>query len=266
MNSSKETRARVAMEALRPDEQPLGSLTSKEQSWLATAFAHLNKLYENRGAGRPANNAVCVFDFGNIYVQFLAPWDAELLVCETVSAKSVPEVVAILTTEGNAALRRLGFEAPEISPNYSQTIKIEGVEDLAYAARLGFRVLKQVYRVADFGSGTFTENIPTRGAGTPDQDRPCADAELPGALMTIKIADQRILKAAMMFHRHGNLDSDLAALGAGAVFIKITDAFPDARDDLLVLCAALAGDLTAEMVQATIIETERVARDKANAR
>jgi hypothetical protein len=54
----------------------------------------------------------------------------------------------------------LGFKAPEISPNYSRKIKIEGVEDLGYAARLAFRVLTQVYKVVDLSLATFKENIP----------------------------------------------------------------------------------------------------------
>jgi hypothetical protein len=36
------------------------------------------------------------------------------------------------------ALHRFGLEVPEISPNYSQTIKFEGVADLGYAARVVF--------------------------------------------------------------------------------------------------------------------------------
>jgi hypothetical protein len=55
------------------------------------------------------------------------------------------------------ALHRFGLEVPEISPNYSQTIKFEGVADLGYAARVVFRVFKQVYRVAEFSSATFRE-------------------------------------------------------------------------------------------------------------
>ena len=80
------------------------------------------------------------------------------------SAKSVPEIAAVLTAKGEEALRRLGFKAPESSPNYSQMLKIEGFQDLAYATRLGFRVLKQVYRVADFGSATFKIDLPTSEA------------------------------------------------------------------------------------------------------
>ena len=98
IEQSKATRAKDALDALRSGEPPLGSLTSEEQSWLATACAHLNRIYEKLEAGRPGNNAVCVFDVGNVYVQFLAPWDAELLVCEAVSAKFVPEIAAVLTT------------------------------------------------------------------------------------------------------------------------------------------------------------------------
>jgi hypothetical protein len=67
-----------------------------------------------------------------------------------------------LTTEGDETLRRLGFEAPGISPNYSQTIKIKGVEDLAYAARFAFRLLKQVYRVPNLGSATFKVKLPRK--------------------------------------------------------------------------------------------------------
>jgi hypothetical protein len=161
---SKTTRTVGAVDSLRPGEPPLGSLSSEEERWLATAFIHLNRIYENRAAGRPGNNALWVFDLGNIYVQFLAPWDLGLLVCEAVSGKSVPEIAAILTTKGKATLRQLGFEAPEISPNYSQTIKIRDVDDLAYAARLGFRALKQVYGVTDLDSGTFMVKIPSNAS------------------------------------------------------------------------------------------------------
>ena len=160
---SKAVRARAALEALRPGEPPLGNLTSEEQSWLTTAFALLNRIYERRAIGRPGKNAFCVFEVGNIYVQFLAPWDAEQLVCEAVSAKSVPEVATILRAAGDKVLRSLGFEPTGISPNYSQTINIKGIDDLGYAARLGFRVLKYAYGVTDFGSMTFTAN----NAGAP---------------------------------------------------------------------------------------------------
>jgi hypothetical protein len=55
----------------------------------------------------------------------------------------------------------LGFDPPDTSPNYAQVIKIERYyRDIGYAVRLGFRALKQVYRVSDFGSGTFKTTIP----------------------------------------------------------------------------------------------------------
>jgi hypothetical protein len=118
-NSSLVTHAK-ALETLRSGEPPLGSLTSEERSWLATAFARLNRIYEKREAGRPGKNAFCIFEVGKVYVQFLASWDAETLLCEAVSAKSVPEIAPVLKTEGEEALQRFGFKAPEVSPNYSQ--------------------------------------------------------------------------------------------------------------------------------------------------
>ena len=159
---SKATRAEAAVDALRSGEPPLGSRTPKEKSWLTTAFKHLQRIYEKRETGGPGDNACCVFEVGNIYVQFLASWDAKQLECEAVSAKFARELATVLTTGGDEALRKLGFKPPEISPNYSQTIKIEGVEDLAYAARLAFRVLRQVYRVADFSLATFKEKLPSK--------------------------------------------------------------------------------------------------------
>jgi hypothetical protein len=157
---SKAVRANVALKALRPGEAPVGSLTSEEQKWLVTAFAQLNRIYEKRRAGSPGKNAFCVFEAGSVYVQFLASWDADQLVCEAASAKSVPEIASILQADGNNVLRSLGFNDPEISPNYSQTIDIKGVNDIGYATRLGFRTLKKAYRVTDFGAATFRVNSP----------------------------------------------------------------------------------------------------------
>ena len=157
---AKAARAKATLDTLRPGEPPLGSLAPKEQNWLATAFAYLNQIYEKRGAGRPGKEAFCIFEAGKVYVQFLAPCDAETLMCEAVSTKSVPDIAAFLMTEGDETLRRLGFEPPKISPNYSQTINIKDVADLAFAARLAFRVLKEAYRVADVNSATANGRIP----------------------------------------------------------------------------------------------------------
>jgi hypothetical protein len=89
---------------------------------------------EKRETGGPGDMAFCIFAVERIYVQFLAPWDANELVCEAVSTKSVPEIVAILPTEGDAALKKLGFEAPEVSPNYSQLMGDRSEERPASAA------------------------------------------------------------------------------------------------------------------------------------
>jgi hypothetical protein len=151
---------KAVIEGLRAGEPSLGSLTREEQSWLVTAVIYLNRIFEERKDGRPGNQAFCIFDVGKLYVQFLAPWDGEELVCEAASAKTVPIIGEILAKEGSETLRKLGFDPPAISPNYSQLIKIGGADDLGYAARLGFRVLKQVFQVTDFSAATFGENIP----------------------------------------------------------------------------------------------------------
>jgi hypothetical protein len=91
-------------------------------------------------------------------VQFLAPFDGKHFLCEAASAKTAPELAATLTSEKEELLYDIGFEAVGISPNYSQTVEIESVEDIGYAARLAFRVLKQIYGVTSYGSGKFELN------------------------------------------------------------------------------------------------------------
>jgi len=139
---------------------PVEHLTSQDQRWIATAFVSLHRIWQNREASAPGDNAWCLFEVGDIYVQFLAPWNAQLLVCEAVSAKFVPDIANLLTKQTNATLHRLGFARPQTSPNYSQTIIVEGIEDLADAARLAFYVLREVYCVAQFGRATFKVKLP----------------------------------------------------------------------------------------------------------
>jgi hypothetical protein len=124
----------------------------------------LNRIWQNREAGAPGNNAWCIFEAGDIYAQFLAPWNAKLLVGEAASATSVPELAAILDTQAKGTLLRLGFTPPAVSPNYSRTIIVESIEDLADAARLAFNVLRDVYRVADFARTSFSVKLPTSGS------------------------------------------------------------------------------------------------------
>jgi hypothetical protein len=50
----------------------------------------------------------------------------------------------------------LGFSEPGASKNFSRKIQIESQRDLAFVARLAFRVLRGVYGVSDFGSARFT--------------------------------------------------------------------------------------------------------------
>jgi hypothetical protein len=99
---------------------------------------------------------------------------------------------------GDEALRTLGFKAPEISPNYSQTIEIEDVKDLTYAARFAFRVLKKVYRVSDFSSATFKVRVPS-GVGTDphlETTEPTAGKETVHELFMKKISGNPRFRAA----------------------------------------------------------------------
>jgi hypothetical protein len=41
------------------------------------------------------------------------------------------------------------------SPNFAQRIEIENRADLAYVARLAYRIFRDIYDVKDFGAGKF---------------------------------------------------------------------------------------------------------------
>lgn len=158
-----------ALASPRPGEPPLDELTNEDQSWLVNALSTLQKIYEKRETGP---DAFCIFALENSqaavrpYVQFLAQWDANELVCEAVSAKSVPEIAAILGPEEDAALKNLGFKAPE-KFNYWQLIPIAGVADLAYAARLLYRTLKHVYKIANIIDVKHRINLPRPSLAIP---------------------------------------------------------------------------------------------------
>jgi hypothetical protein len=68
----------------------------------------------------------------------------------------------ILTPEKRDRLvQEFGFAAPGYSKNFSQKIEIEDKDDLAYVARMAFRVLRDVYNVTDFRATKFKVSIPT---------------------------------------------------------------------------------------------------------
>jgi hypothetical protein len=90
---------------LRADEPQLGATSNEEQSWLAKAFDCLKQIQARRGNGRPGNNACCVFDFGQGYMQFLVPFDNNQLLCEAVSAKSNNQLANIFTSNKEGLLR-----------------------------------------------------------------------------------------------------------------------------------------------------------------
>jgi hypothetical protein len=80
-----------------------------------------------------------------------------LLFCEAVSAESDPQIGRILTPEKEDRLiREFGFAAPGISSlNFSREIEVKSADDLAYAARVAYRVLGDIYGVKDFGTAMF---------------------------------------------------------------------------------------------------------------
>lgn len=152
-------RALTIVKRLRPDEPSLGPMTSDEQKWLVKAFRCLKAIDGQREKGRPGDEPYCVFGFGDVYVQFLASSISRRLLFEAVSAKYVPAIGEILTSERENHLRAFGFESG-LSRNYSQRINIENDDDLGCVARLAFRVLKQVYQITGFNSGTFKLHLP----------------------------------------------------------------------------------------------------------
>jgi len=143
--------------SMRPDEPPLGGLSIAEQNWLAAATMFLTQIDDNHRVKNMVRNSYCIFEVGDVYFQCLAPPDHMLLFCEAVSAESNPEIALILNPEKEDRLiREFGFAAPgSSSPNFSQEIEVKSADDLAYAARLAYRVLRDIYEVKDYGEATF---------------------------------------------------------------------------------------------------------------
>lgn len=144
----------VILHKLREGEPPLGELSSSEERWLRTAFAYLRRIdYWRRKNGLDAH---CIFEFGRLYFQCLAPPYGRYLRCEAVSENYVPELASILTAERREKLTsEFGFSAPGASKNFSRKIQIEGQRELAFVARLAFRVLRDAYGVGDFEAAKF---------------------------------------------------------------------------------------------------------------
>jgi hypothetical protein len=153
--------AKAALENLKPGEPELGALSWGEQNWLGTAMAHLTHVYQKRALTKPDDYCFCIFSFsGHIFVQFSTVFDEESLYCEAVSAAFSNSARSLTEQRENLLLREFGFAPPGDSPNYSREIDVHDLTDLGYAARLAFRVLKQVYLVERFEVGTFKLRIP----------------------------------------------------------------------------------------------------------
>jgi hypothetical protein len=107
--------------------------------------------------GRPSTQAGIAFSKSDRpYVQFQATNHADHFICEAFSGRLVPDIAAILTPEKQDRLvHEFGFLAPGRSPNFAQRIDIKSKADRAYAARLAYRIFRDIYDVWDFAVGTF---------------------------------------------------------------------------------------------------------------
>jgi hypothetical protein len=112
---------------------------------------------EDYRKGKTANKSGhCIFEVGTAYVQFQAPNYAGYLSGEAVSGKLLPAIAAILTAEKIDRLTgEFGFMAPGGSPNFAQRIEIRSRADLAYAARLAYRIFREIYDVTSFDAARF---------------------------------------------------------------------------------------------------------------
>jgi len=68
----------------------------------------------------------------------------------------LPDIAAILTPEKiDCLIGEFGFIAPGRSPNFAQHIQVESTADLAWAARLAYRVFREIYEVKSFDTTKF---------------------------------------------------------------------------------------------------------------
>ncbi len=132
-------------------------------------MTHLIQIDKSRRADNVFGSAYCIFEVGPAYFQCLAPPFGMYLRCEAASEKFVHELAAILTpVKKNQLVQEFGFTAPGYSKNFSQKIEIKGKEDLAYVARMAFRVLRDVYGVKDFGATQFKLTLPKPAPPIPE--------------------------------------------------------------------------------------------------
>jgi hypothetical protein len=152
----------IVLRPLRKEEPPLGRLSPSETRWLETAFVNLTRIDQWRMT--ESSDAYCIFEVGPAYFQCLAPPYDRYLRCESVSEGYVPEIGRILTPEKKDRLvREFGFALLGPSKNFSRKIEIHNLFDLAYVARLAFRILREVYDVKDFESTNFKSSLGAKG-------------------------------------------------------------------------------------------------------
>jgi hypothetical protein len=133
--------------APRPGEPQLGTLSPVDQNWLASAIGCLVRIDDHRKGQTVNASGHCIFEVGSAYIQVQAPNYADHFICEAVSGRLVPDIAAILTPEKQDRLvHEFGFLAPGRSPNFAQRIDIKSTADRAYAARLAYRIFRELHR------------------------------------------------------------------------------------------------------------------------
>lgn len=152
----------IVLRPLRKGETPLRNLCPSDTRWLETAFVNLMRVDEWRM--REGSDAYCIFEVGPAYFQCFAPVYDRYLRCESASENYVPEIARVLTREKKERLvREFGFTPPASPKNFSRKIEIQNAFDLAYVARLAFRVLRDVYGVQHFASTNFKSSPQEKG-------------------------------------------------------------------------------------------------------
>ena len=160
--------------ALRPGEPPLGILPPVDQHWLTSAFECLVQIEDYRKGKTAHKTGHCILEVGPAFIQFQAPNPANYVICEAVSGALLPGIAAILTPEKiDRLVGEYGFVAPGRSPNFARRIEIRSRDDLAYAARLAYRIFREIYAVTSFDAAKFKVWAPQAVAlPAPDSRKP----------------------------------------------------------------------------------------------
>ena len=132
----------------------------EDRTFLETAHAHLAQIHAHREQGRPSDNAFCIFDVGDVYLQFLARPRQTDLSFEAVSEVSAPALAPLLSSK-QGLLRNLGLRKSTASPNYVRNVADTSPEGLFRLSGVALEILHKVYEVHDLKGTRWTLRIPS---------------------------------------------------------------------------------------------------------